>query len=111
MDDYAQFINSQRLLYALAMSTPKKKDDELIFIEFRPHWLSPQRNVYEALSRAACTICMFEIHPSLLARQHNEKHPPICKECFSRLNTCPFCRVTLFSNSTPFLLRTPLRIM
>ena len=92
--DFSFFRNSQQVLHRF-LKPGAPEDDELVFLEFRPGWLTPQRNVYAAFTRPPCAICMFDIHPLLLVRQHNPQHPPLCKECFSQLLTCPFCRIDL----------------
>ena len=89
------FKASQRVLISLLRPPDVVQSDDLVFLEFRPHWLSPQRDVYTALTRTPCAICMFEVHSTLLVRQHIPTHPPLCQECFSQLTTCPFCRVSL----------------
>ena len=91
------FVASQRVLQRFIEPPVSSSDDELIFIDFRPHWLRSQRMVYNALARAPCAICMFEVHPDNVVKQHNPHHPPLCFDCYLQLQVCPFCRVDLFN--------------
>lgn len=93
-NEHGVFVASQRLMHRLLSPSPPALD-ELIFLEFRPQWLRRQRTVYNYLAWSTCAICMMDVHPAFRAPQHNPKHPPVCSDCFVRLRTCPFCRVTL----------------
>ena len=75
------------------LRSPRAQMDELIFLDFRPHWLKPQQRVYSAMPVQQCEICMYEFFPEHIARQHIPNHPPVCSQCYARMQKCPFCRV------------------
>lgn len=77
------------------MASPRRETEEIIFLEFRPGFLVLQSKVYVALPVRMCAICMVDVYVENLATQHNLLHPPICRTCFAKLHTCPFCRARL----------------
>ena len=84
-----------QLLRRRLLAPPSPDRDEVLFIDFRPHWLVAQQSVYRALSLFPCSICMLDVFVEQVAVQHNPRHPPICRACFERLKVCPFCRTCL----------------
>lgn len=72
--------------------------DEIIFIDFRPRWLRAQLQVYKYLKRTLCNICYYEYYPECIAQQHDTRHPAVCKLCYSKLISCPFCREVIKDN-------------
>lgn len=68
--------------------------EELIFIEFRPHWLNVQKKVYENMHLETCAICLLDVFQERVQTQHNAAHPCICVSCYKKLDRCPFCRIS-----------------
>lgn len=69
-----------------------------------PVWIRSQKKVYDYMY-CECSICMQRVHHLDIAKQHNSKHPDICKECLQKSFTCPFCRLSL--SRVVFKIRSP----
>jgi len=94
-----EYVYMLRCHYFLSLFLRKECTvEELIFIDFRPYWLVPQKKVYESGYIHTCSICMNDYFREQIEMQHNLNHPPICIHCFPKLLTCPFCRIPLFHN-------------
>lgn len=87
------FKQSQSLFWRLKTMNINP-GEELIFIEFRPHWLRNQKKVYKNMQLETCSICLFDVFPERIQVQHISAHPCICVSCFQKLDRCPFCRVS-----------------
>lgn len=83
------------ILWQRLGSGPAREDDEVIFLDFRPRFLIPQKRVYLALVPSMCAICMNDVYPENAATQHNPCHPAVCRRCYDRVSICPFCRMNL----------------
>lgn len=90
-----EYTKQSHALIHLFIQTPHVDLEELIFIDFRPAWLIPQQRVYAALPSSTCHICMYEYFIEAQQVQHDSRHPVICKKCFRRVKSCPFCRIPL----------------
>jgi hypothetical protein len=86
---------SHRLVERLLRRGGDCETEGVIFLDFRPHWLHKQVDVYRAMPTQTCSICMHDCFVERIARQHNQHHPPVCRSCLSRLVLCPFCRAWL----------------
>lgn len=87
------FKQSQSLFWRLKTMNINP-GEELIFIEFRPHWLHNQKKVYKNMQLETCSICLFDVFPERIQVQHISAHPCICVSCYKKLDRCPFCRVS-----------------
>lgn len=87
------FRQSQSLFWRLR-TINVHPGEELIFIDFRPHWLHNQRKVYKNMQVETCSICLFDVFPERIQVQHISAHPCICISCYKKLDKCPFCRVS-----------------
>lgn len=88
-------LTSRRWLVRLERPSQELPTEELIFLEFRTAHLIAQRAVYTALATQWCAICMRDIFNEMVARQHDARHPVLCRACHDKMDKCPFCRVTL----------------
>lgn len=103
MDEWLLLRRSHALMRRLEAPAAAGAVEELMFLEFRPAWLTRQRRVYDALGRETCQICMYDYYVEARAKQHEPRHPTICVACFAKLNRCPFCRVPLDRRVIPML--------
>ena len=97
--EYNMLIASHNIISYLLCES-KIEVEELVFLDFRPFFLSPQKKVYEFLIPLQCCICMNEKFKECIVQQHNSKHPPLCNDCYSKLSNCPFCRISLKKKNT-----------
>lgn len=92
-NEYNLLIASHKIVSYLLEKKAENTYDEIIFIDFRPFYLSKQRQVYEFMLQFQCSICMYDKYKEHLVQQHNINHPPLCSDCFIKLTSCPFCRI------------------
>tara|TARA_B100000475_G_scaffold143686_1_gene105991 strand:+ start:196 stop:507 length:312 start_codon:yes stop_codon:yes gene_type:complete len=95
-DEYKYMLQSHHFLSFFLRNPPII--EELPFIDVRPSWLVPQKNVYENSYIHTCSICMNDYFKEQIQIQHILNHPHICIFCFPKLLKCPFCRSPLFHN-------------
>lgn len=88
-------LTSRRWLVRLNRAPKEVAVQELMFLEFRPAYLIPQRAVYAALATQWCAICMRDVFNEMVARQHDARHPVLCRACHDKMDKCPFCRISL----------------
>jgi hypothetical protein len=74
-NEYDILIASHNIISYL-LSQSRLESEELVFIDFRPFFLSPQKKVYEFLTQLQCCICMNDKFREHIAQQHNINHPP-----------------------------------
>ena len=55
------FKQSQSLFWRLK-SMNINPGEELIFIDFRPHWLHNQKRVYKNMQLDTCSICLLDVY-------------------------------------------------
>ena len=98
-----QIIFASHALISKFLKKSPNTLDEIIFLDFRPFWLSSQKNVYIQMQRFFCEICFNDYFIQDQSKQHNNKHPPICVKCYKKLFSCPFCREPLLNNIICFI--------
>lgn len=81
----------ERRAVQMLLSFPAELEDVNVELPPRLFWLRPQKQIYEFM-HVDCSLCMRGIHFTDTAKQHDDRHPPVCKACMSRVNECPFCR-------------------
>ena len=94
-DEFCVLVASHALTSRFLAPATRPDADEVLFLEFRPHWLRRQSSVYRALATQTCSICMHDHFVERIAKQHNPNHPAVCTGCLARLVLCPFCRAFL----------------
>lgn len=93
-----KLLKKSHFIISQFLKEDKNYCEEILFIDFRPFWLSKQTNVYKNIQRFSCCICFEDFFKECEAKQHNIRHPSICNQCYKKLFTCPFCRFPLFCN-------------